>query len=300
MWSAIGLATARQARVGGTLAIRTGSRLVAQVTARNAPVVPCGIRVAAVFARSFAATKSSSKSATATKSAAAKKKPAAKKPAAKKAAKPKAAAGKTKKVKKEVSEETKTKLKIKELRQKALLREQVGRLPDSAWTVFMTQRVKAELKGGTVPARTVLKDMMSRLTSEYKALPAAEVEKLQAKANENKVANEVALRNWIDSYTPLQIRQANQARLLLKRKYNVNSKHQLPDDRFPAKACNPYIMFVKSRTHAPDLEGVHYQTKLSMIAKEWKALSDAERKPFEEMAATDKLRHQKEMDALKA
>jgi hypothetical protein len=182
MLSAIGRATARQARVAGRLSIRTQL-----TTPRAAPVIPSGIRVAAVFARGFAeagAPKKTTK--TATKTAAAKtKKPAAKTPAkkpaatkkttaTKKAAKPKAAvAKKAAKQKKVLTEEEKTRLKIRDLKKTALLKEEPVNLPVASWTAFMSKRMKGAMDRDPKPTFT---EAVRELSEEFKNLPEEEKE----------------------------------------------------------------------------------------------------------------------------
>jgi hypothetical protein len=155
MLSAIGRATARQARVAGRLSIRTQL-----TTPRAAPVIPSGIRVAAVFARGFAeagAPKKTTK--TATKTAAAKTKAAVAKKAAKQ--------------KKVLTEEEKTRLKIRDLKKTALLKEEPVNLPVASWTAFMSKRMKGAMDRDPKPTFT---EAVRELSEEFKNLPEAEKE----------------------------------------------------------------------------------------------------------------------------
>ena len=187
MLSAIGLAAARQVRVAGRLSIHRAAHLAIQ----PAIVIPSGIRIAAVLARGYAeaaakATKRKSATAkpTATKEKKAKteKKPAkkaAKKPAKKPAAKKTAA---KKKPKKKLTEEEKTKLKIKELREKALLKE-FPRLPEGKWPVYVSARMKEakrERGGSLTSEEWEFKNLVPQIKKDFDALPAEELEVSQA------------------------------------------------------------------------------------------------------------------------
>ncbi|KAK3311277.1 uncharacterized protein B0T15DRAFT_68508 [Chaetomium strumarium] len=311
MLSAIRRATAGQVRLGGELAIRSASRIAVRFAAPQLmPVVPSGIRVAAVFARGYAGrgrpkgstTKTSTsaeakkkpasktgrakKTGTAKKTAAAKKAPTkAKKPQKKPAEKP------ARRPKRELTEEQKTKLEIRDLKKKALVREQPKGLPDKPWSVFTAQRLRA---AGRMEGLEV---MMPQISVDFKALPSDEVEKLNAIAQQNKVANQVKFQNWIDSHTPQEIRAANLARLQLRRKHGITKYRSIPDARYPKQNLTPFVAFVKSRFPSMADDPSHAKDKLMKIAVEWKGLSAEERKPFHEIAATDTARRQKELDA---
>lgn len=180
MWPTIGLAVVRQARVSAGLSIRRASRLAVRLSGRTPTVIPAGIRVAAVFPRGYAQATAKKKSATAKKPAAAKKTTTTKKAAASKKT-AKASKSKTakkaapKKKKKELTDEEKTKLKIRELKKKALLKE-VPRLPANKWMLFFSQRMKEELQGKSPEERVPMKELAAKITSEYKALSAEQLE----------------------------------------------------------------------------------------------------------------------------
>jgi hypothetical protein len=102
------------------------------------------------------------------------------------------------------------------------------------------------------------------------------MQKLEAVAQQNKVANEINRKAWVESYTVHQIHEANLARNLLRRKYSIRAKYAIPDPRFPTKYSSAYISHFKARAHAPEFQAIRSpQEKLKAIADEWKNL-DAE------------------------
>jgi hypothetical protein len=95
-------------------------------------------------------------------------------------------------------------------------------------------------------------------------------------AQQNKVANEINRKTWVDSYSVQQIHEANLARALLRRKYSIRAKHAIPDPRFPTKHVSAYISHFKARSRAPEFQSIASpQERLKAIADEWKHL-DAE------------------------
>jgi hypothetical protein len=190
MWSAIGRATARQVRVGGRLSIRTASRL-AVLAPRTALAIPSGIRVAAVFVRGFAAAAPASKATKATASTATKKKPAAKTTAVKatrstkktttaktrapavkkaKATKPKPKPKPKRKARKPLTPEEAARLKIRELRKAALVKEEPTSGPRNVWSVFVASRMKDAGEDAH------MRDSLRKLAPDFKALSAEELQ----------------------------------------------------------------------------------------------------------------------------
>jgi hypothetical protein len=104
------------------------------------------------------------------------------------------------------------------------------------------------------------------------------MQKLRATAQQNKVANEAVLRDWIQSRTVREIYEANLARHYLRRKFGI-AKSTFDDPRYPARPVNSWAAFVKSRYHGVSEAGdLNQQTKMVKLAQEWKQLSAEERK----------------------
>ncbi|USP74223.1 hypothetical protein yc1106_01497 [Curvularia clavata] len=217
------------------------------------------------------------KAASATKTTA--KKPAAKK-AKKKATKKPAA---QKRVKKVLTEEEKEKVKIRELRAKAL-KEPFSQRGVTAYNVFI-----AEISAGKGDG----KDQTTRITEatkEFKNLTPAQLEHYNHLASEKNAARKAEFDKWLKSHTPEQIRIANLARAQLRKKLAGTQKRmpahtaKLNDDRRVKSAPTPYIVFSKARHASGDMKGIAVTEAAKLIANEWKALSESEKKKYQDEA----------------
>lgn len=93
------------------------------------------------------------------------------------------------------------------------------------------------------------------------------------------MANTIALKEWTESHTPEQIRLANNARLLLKRKTGkTRSYSPLKDSRIPKRAVSGFVLFAADRWASGDFKGVKVGDSAPIIRREYLALSDVDRK----------------------
>ncbi|PVH87230.1 hypothetical protein DL98DRAFT_510091 [Cadophora sp. DSE1049] len=228
----------------------------------------------------------------------------AKKPvkkAVKKPVKKKAVAKKpVKKPKKVLSEAHKLRIetskrveKLKALKEAAL--EAPKSKPNTAWTVIISELSK-ENAGVAAIATTPL------AASKYKSLSASELESYNRIATQNEADNNAAYKKWVESYTPDQIRIANNARRalrLLVTKGAKNIKHYRPikDERQPKRASTPMAVFLKDRWDSGDFKGIKLPDAGRLISKEWEALSASDRQAYTDRADADKKRYLKEYKA---
>lgn len=211
------------------------------------------------------------------------KKPAAKKPKKKAAIKPKPKP--KKKIKKVITPEEKEKTSLKALKAAAL--SPPKQKPSTAWKVLVSE-IAAEKAGSGGTASLWSKEAASK----YRSLSPQELEEYNHVANQNKVANTIALKQWTEAHTPEEIRRANNARLQLKRKTGKPRGYTpLKDDRIPKAVTQPYFMFAADRWASGDFKGVKVTDSGTIIRKEFNALSDIERKVYEDRAAADKQRY---------
>ncbi|TVY13865.1 Non-histone chromosomal protein 6 [Lachnellula arida] len=224
-----------------------------------------------------------------TKTTKAKPKTKAKKPVkkpAKKPAKPKA----KKATKKVLTEDQKLRVDVKSLKEKALSPPTAG--ADTAWSIVLQQEIK---QGAGGPGSGGLSNSAKNAAAKYKALSPQEKESLNQKASENKAINDIAFKKWVETHTPEQIRDANNARSALKRKLGKHYAYPLiTDSRIPKRALSPYMFFIKDRFASGDFKGISVVEASRLIAAEWKSLPAGQRKPFEARSEADTQRYYQE------
>ncbi|KAK1757657.1 hypothetical protein QBC47DRAFT_162771 [Echria macrotheca] len=293
MLSAIGLATARQLRASsGVTALR------------HHPVIVLPIRTIAVSQRSFSQSsfRPASKSDPSKPKAASKtKKPASPK---KKAAAPKAQVKREPTPKQlELAELRRQRDAKRQERQKAKDgKEQVKRLialslikeepklqtAASVWSEFLTEQTR----GAKYRSADDVKAKWRQTSEEFTTLSEAEKERLAVKAAQAKAAAQAAYRAWVVSKTPLEIYNANQARVKLRTTAGMHPK-KIEDDRLPKRAPGVFALFTKSRWASGDLKGT-IKDNFATINREWKALSEAERKPFHDLSVQLRAEYEKQ------
>ncbi|KAF7951608.1 hypothetical protein EAE96_006911 [Botrytis aclada] len=187
------------------------------------------------------------------------------------------------KPKKPLTDSQKLKLKLKELKATAFLTEAPKQIPDNAYSVLFIELVK---KG------TPIVEAAKEASEKYKSASTAELERLEQIAKENKVVNSRNYKNWVESHTPAEIRAANYARHHIRRLTNRSgSPRIIKDDRLVKKVTSPLFLFMKERHSSGDFTSLKIAESSKQIAQEYKSLSPAQRKPFEDAAVADRERY---------
>ncbi|TGO39220.1 hypothetical protein BHYA_0058g00310 [Botrytis hyacinthi] len=203
-----------------------------------------------------------------------KSKPAAKKSVAKKPGP---------KPKKQLTDSQKLKLKLKELKAIAFLKEAPKQIPDTAYSVLFIDLVK---KG------TPVIDAAKEASEKYKSASTAELERLEQIAKENKAVNSRNYKNWVESHTPTEIRTANYARHHIRRLTKRSASPRIiKDDRLVKNVTSSLFLFMKERYASGDFASLSIPESSKQIAQEYKSLSPEQRKPFENAAAADHERY---------
>lgn len=104
-------------------------------------------------------------------------------------------------------------------------------------------------------------------------------------AAERNVARAAEYKAWVESFTPDQIRIANNARSQLRKKLpplKSGSKHahttQLVDERQVKRPVNAWIYFCGQRNASSDFTGISIGERSKLISGEWKALTANEKR----------------------
>lgn len=194
-----------------------------------------------------------------------------------------------------LSPEKKIILERRELKKAALFDVQ-KRLPDSPWTVFVSESTK-----GTTGGPDLLSGRMGALSQEYKTLPASRIQRLQATADQNKSTNAADYKAWVERHSPQEIRAANSARRALKKKHNYPPKSGVKlivDERLPKQPTTPFTLFTKARWASGDLANKTVAESSKLLSAEWKNLSEAERSPYEELFKASSAQYAKEVEEI--
>ncbi|EKG19345.1 High mobility group HMG1/HMG2 [Macrophomina phaseolina MS6] len=191
--------------------------------------------------------------------------------------------------------EKKKKDEISELKAIAL-QEPKGK-PSTAFQVLVTEIMQNEVTGSKL-AGPEIRERFTRITKEasekYKNLSPAETERLNRIANEAAEENRKALQKWIHSYTPLEIKKANNARRLLKDKIPGYNKAPIQDDRAVARPTSAFVRFYQDRINSGDYKNIAIAEAGKLAGQEWKALSASEKQKYQDAFESDRQRYARE------
>ncbi|ETN36242.1 uncharacterized protein HMPREF1541_08519 [Cyphellophora europaea CBS 101466] len=202
----------------------------------------------------------------------------------KKAAKPKPKVRKAKKPPSASALKRDAREKRKEVKAKALLDQEPKQLPEQAWQLYVSQR---STKGQQ--ATSAIKS----ISDGYKNLRPEEREALNHAANENAGKNQAAYKRWVQTFTPVQIKDANTARALLLRSAKADKvKHlaryrSIKDDRSVKRPRNAYSWFLGDRINTGDYKGMTNGEAFKLIGREWSQLPADQKKSYEAKAIAD-------------
>ncbi|OQV08258.1 HMG-box domain-containing protein [Cladophialophora immunda] len=176
-----------------------------------------------------------------------------------------------------------------DLRAAALL-EEPKPLPSTPWRLVFAEETKKG--GGQVKAAA------TAAAQKFRNLSLEERERYNHEATENKAKNDRAYKQWVQTHSPLEIKLANNARRQLTKKAKAAGKKKqyksIQDDRSVHRPRNAYAFFFKERNDSGDLQGMTVGERGKLIGQEWKKLSAAEKKTYEDQAQVDKDRYLEE------
>ncbi|KAI6785950.1 uncharacterized protein J7T54_006289 [Emericellopsis cladophorae] len=265
MLTSVGRAAARRVVAGNRLALTTNGVAIPRATfvARAIPI------------RSFSVSQRT-RQATATDSPA-KPKKATK---AKKSTKPKAAKAKTSKAKKPAVKKPKKvptpeeaeKKKIKELKARALLKEEPRPGPHAGqteWTIFVGENTPT-------PLQKPLAEHVRELSARFKDISSSEKQRLASQAEANRQAYQNKRQSWLASLDVADVYSANLARSRLRRALPKKQFSKLEDDRLPKKPVEGMNLYVQERMKGQSGSSVIF----SEVVQEWKNMDAAQQRSY--------------------
>lgn len=90
---------------------------------------------------------------------------------------------------------------------------------------------------------------------------------------------------------------ANKARIRLNNSFDMKiSPERITDLRLPKRPVNAFPKFVAERMES--MPAMRHQEKMKQLAVEWKALPEAERKPYLDFAVSENQKFREEVDKL--
>ncbi|KAI5839775.1 hypothetical protein DFP73DRAFT_560203 [Morchella snyderi] len=200
----------------------------------------------------------------------------------KKPATPKAASKKPiKKVaaKKELTDEQKKRLLIKQLKEKAL--DPPPRSGTNAYAIWFGKRMKERKRPAT------------ELAVAWKTLPQDVKDTYIKQAEEVKPVAVEEYAKWVKSMSPLVIREANHARRRLRALGVSTGVAQISDDRIPKRVTRPIFLYFQEQYgtgrkffDAAGKNSVVVGTKV--MTEEYEKLPESEKKRFEDMVDKNK------------
>ncbi|KAK0730666.1 hypothetical protein B0H67DRAFT_45680 [Lasiosphaeris hirsuta] len=195
-------------------------------------------------------------------------------------------------VRKKLAPKQKAAQTVRDLKKAALLYEAPSVKPSTPWMVYTSEhkdKFQNLPPGATNDVVTShFTSVIRQLSQSFKTITSSELERLQAVAIQNKVANTASMKAWVLAHTPAEIAAANKARSALRLQDGRLKPHTLKDDRLLRRPASPYALFVKSRWQSGEIERKGFLAGSKEIAIQWKALTDAERKLYTDLAETKK------------
>ncbi|OJJ73962.1 hypothetical protein ASPBRDRAFT_29120 [Aspergillus brasiliensis CBS 101740] len=188
----------------------------------------------------------------------------------------------------------------KEAKEKSELRQLVKQLKAASltppkrltnhFTLTMLSKLEEVKKEGTgLKGKEAFKEAADRA----KNISEAEREKFVATAATNKEEYEKEYKKWLDSHSPLEIKQANDAR---RRLAQIQNKKFFPlhDPRLVKRSKIAYLFYAEERHQAGDLKHMPIPERGVRIAEEWRGMTTAEKQKYVRLQEVDADRYARE------
>ena len=105
------------------------------------------------------------------------------------------------------------------------------------------------------------------------------MQRLSQIAESNRTSYKASLASWVKSFTPLQIKEANEARKKLRRKLKTK-KRQFPiirDERQVKRPKSAFMMFLEELNGSGDFAHLKVAERGAEAGQRWKRLTESEK-----------------------
>ncbi|KAL4905844.1 hypothetical protein BDW74DRAFT_152140 [Aspergillus multicolor] len=133
-------------------------------------------------------------------------------------------------------------------------------------------------------------ELFSRVSDLVRLASPEEKQRYTEQVKANKVANDAALKAFVESYTPLQILEANRARRRLAKLRNKQRCTLIDDERLVKSAMTGWLYFLNETRD----KNASIPEASRTAASEWKNLSVSEKSKYYRLAEEDQARYQRE------
>ncbi|CRG85157.1 HMG box protein [Talaromyces islandicus] len=158
------------------------------------------------------------------------------------------------------------------------------------WPLFIKKRLHG-FKGSVTT-------QLSTISAEFKNLSSSEREELSRELEQSNQESTRAYTEWVNSHTPLQIKNANTARrrlaLLTADRANPIKLSQIKDERQVKHPRTPFIIFYKERISSGDLKHLSLMEMSAQARSEYNELSESEKEKYKQLAQQDSERYRRE------
>ncbi|KAF3392954.1 hypothetical protein DPV78_009549 [Talaromyces pinophilus] len=188
-------------------------------------------------------------------------------------------------------QEQKVKDTIKALIAESLKKEEPKLRSPIAWNLFVSEKLKgiADKDGKSSALRDI--------AVQYRELPESQRETLGQEATKLSKENGEKMREWVHSYSPLRIKQANAARKLLPKYMAKHEKSPIiklspiHDDRQVKRPVSAFLWFFKERVATGEYRGLPVTEISERVKAEWLNTSDSEKQLYLTKAEEDRRRY---------
>ncbi|EZF78716.1 hypothetical protein H105_00285 [Trichophyton soudanense CBS 452.61] len=137
------------------------------------------------------------------------------------------------------------------------------------------------------------KGPLAESVKAFKEISQFHVDELAQTAEKNAETNRHNLEQWIESHTPLEIKNANAARRKLRRILPKKSRLYSPikDDRQVKGPRNAYLLYSLDMHNSGELRHLSAKERVAETARSWKNASESEKEKYKSLQEEDRKRY---------